>query len=113
MLVASLAVFTLVAAMGLMVVRDVWRGRPIDPVYPKIHAAAALLGSLFVILVALDGDTRLYTNIGMAVVIIGLGVMMALYSRKGKRVPQKLVAAHVALAVSCYVILAYYAFTSR
>lgn len=110
MLVGSLAVFTLVALMGLAMLCDVWNGRPVEPAYPILHAVAALLGSALVIFAALGGDTRLYLNIGMAVVIIGLGLVMGLASKKGKRVPRAILVAHMSLAVVCYLVLGFFAF---
>jgi hypothetical protein len=110
MLVGSLAIFTLVAVMGLMMLRDAWTGRPIECMYPLFHAGAALLGSAMVIAVALAGDTRVYANIGMAVVIILLGLVMGLASKKGKKIPKGILMAHMSLAVACYGLLAFFAF---
>jgi hypothetical protein len=108
MLMGALAVFTLVAAMGLVMVRDVWRGQAVDPMYPMLHAGAALLGSGLVIAAALAGDTRLYANIGLAVVIIILGALMGLSSKKGKKVSRVILMAHGGLAVACYGLLAFF-----
>ncbi|MFO1418694.1 MAG: hypothetical protein U1E83_08485 [Methylotetracoccus sp.] len=107
MLMGAFAAFSLVAAMGLAIVRDVWRGRAVDPFYPVVHGAAALFGSALVILVALEGDHRLYVNIGLAVVIILLGVLMGLQSKRGKKVSRGILAAHVSLALVCYGLLAF------
>jgi hypothetical protein len=107
MLMGSLAAFTLVAAMGLTMLRDAWRGIPLDPAIARLHAAAALVGSAFVIVVAMNGDSRLFVNIGMAVVIIGLGLAMGFAARKGMKVPRALLATHVGLAVVCYGLLAF------
>ncbi len=109
MLMGALAVFTLVAAMGVGMVCDVWRGRAVEPVYPLVHAGAALFGAVLVIAAAVKGDTRLYTNIGLAVVIIALGVLMGFYSKNGKRVPRAVIVAHAGLAVVCYGVLALFA----
>jgi hypothetical protein len=108
MLMGAFAIFTLVAVMGMAIVCDVWRGRPVEAIYPIIHGAAALLGSALVILVAVAGDTRVYLNIGLAVVIILLGLYMGLCSKKGKRVPRAVLATHVTLAVACYGLLAFF-----
>lgn len=109
MLMGAFATFTLVAVMGLVMLRDAWKGYAIEPSYPMLHAAAALVGSALVIVVALDGDSRVYTNIGLAVVIILLGAMMGLASKKGKRVPKGILVAHMGLAVACYGLLGFYA----
>lgn len=108
MLMGALAIFTLVAVMGAMMVCDVWRGRPVEPAYPLLHAGAAVLGSALVIAAALMGDTRLYTNIGLAVVIIALGIVMGLHGKKGKKVPRVIIVTHAGLAVACYAVLAFF-----
>ncbi len=105
----AFAVFTLVAVMGLSVVFSVWRGQAVEPGYPLLHGAAALFGSALVIVSALGGDTRLYVNIGLAVVIIGLGAVLGITAKKGKRVPKAILVTHVALAVVCYGILGFFA----
>lgn len=110
MLVGAFLTFTLVAIMGLMMVCDVWKGISVGAFYPRLHAGAALLGSALVIAAALDGDTRLYINIGMAVVIIGLGVYMGFCAKKGKRAPKGVIVAHAGLAVICYLLLGFYTF---
>lgn len=109
LLVASFAIFTLVALMGVAMLFDVWNGRPVGAAYPILHAAASLVGAVFVIVAALEGDTRLYINIGMAVVIIGLGLVMGLATKKGKRAPRSILVAHVGLAVVCYLVLGFFA----
>ncbi len=108
MLMGALATFTLVAVMGLMMVLNMARGLPPDPHYPKLHALGALIGSALVIVPALGGDERLYLNIGMAVAIIVLGLMMALAGKKGKKIPKAVLVAHAGLAVACYGILGFF-----
>lgn len=110
MLMGALAIFTLVAVMGLAMVVSVWRGQAVEAGFSILHGFAALLGSALVILSALGGDERLFVNIGMAVVIILLGLVMAVYARKGKKPPKAIIAAHVGLAVACYGILGFFTF---
>jgi hypothetical protein len=109
MLVFALAVFTLVALMGLAMALNIFRGGVHSKQYAMTHGGFALLGSALVIWAAIGGDERLYVNIGMAVVIIGLGAFMSI--RRAKGLPVKSLAVlHGLLAVSCYGILAYFAF---
>jgi NhaP-type Na+/H+ or K+/H+ antiporter len=110
MLVGAFAVFTLVAVMGLSILSNVWRGYPVELGYPLLHGFAALLGSALVIVSALGGDARLYLNIGLAVIIILLGVVMGLLVKKGKKAAKPILLAHVVLAVACYGILGFFAF---
>ncbi len=109
MLMGAFAVFTLVAVMGLSIVPGIWRGYAVEPMYPALHGAAALAGSALVIVAALEGDARLYVNIGLAVIIIVMGAAMGFLGKKGKRVPKGLLAAHAGLAVVCYGILGFFA----
>lgn len=109
MLMGAFSVFTLVAVMGLTIVASVWRGHSVEAGYPLLHGAAALFGSALVIVAALDGDTRLYLNIGLAVVIIVLGALLGIMAKKGKRAPKAIIVAHVGLAVVCYGILGFFA----
>ncbi|WP_348759253.1 hypothetical protein [Candidatus Methylocalor cossyra] len=99
--------------MGLTIVFDVWRGQSVGSFYPRLHGGAALLGSALVIGAALQGDTRLYVNIALAVVIIVLGVVMGVTAEKGKQVPKPIIFTHVSLAIICYLILAFFAFNPR
>lgn len=109
MLMGAFAVFTLVAVMGLTMLADVWRGHAVEPAYPLLHGGAALLGSALVIITALAGDTRLYVNIGLAVIIIVLGLMLGIMGKKGKKPNKPIILAHVGLAVVCYGILGFFA----
>lgn len=104
----AFAVFTLVAVMGMSMVHSFWRGYPVEQGYPIMHGSISLVGSAMVIEAALAGDTRLYLNIGLAVVIILLGVMMGVLSKKGKKVPKVIIASHIGLAVACYGILGFF-----
>jgi hypothetical protein len=72
----------------------------------------ALFFSVLVILAALGGDHRVWINIGLAVVIIPLGVWLC-YRRSRGIHPKGLVVIHGGLAVACFLILAYYASDPR
>ncbi len=109
MLVFALAVFTLVAVMGLGLIIDVLKGRPSSKTFALVHAGFALLGSALVILAALGGDNRVWVNIGLAVAIIVLGGLVSLRRHQGQQ-PKGLALAHGGLAVVCYLILALFAF---
>jgi cell division protein FtsW (lipid II flippase) len=111
MLVMSVAIFTLVAVMGLGMVFDIARGQGTPKFFAVTHAVFAALGSALVIWVALQGDNRVWINIGLAVVIILLGLTLSFKRAKGPA-PKGILALHGGLAVICYLILAYNAFTT-
>lgn len=110
MLILAVGVFTLVAVMGLGMVFDVFAGRGTSRLYAITHAGFAAFGSVLVILAALSGDSRVLINIGLVVVIVILGVTVSLRRAKGQ-CPKSVLVAHAGLAVVCYSILAYNAFT--
>ena len=110
MLIFAVAVFTLVAVMGLGLIVDVFKGSPSTKTFAILHAGFALLGSVLVILAALGGDSRVWINIGLAVVIITLGGLVSCRRHRDKPV-KALAVTHASLAVVCYLILVYFAFS--
>ncbi|WNV05699.1 hypothetical protein RP726_04580 [Candidatus Methylospira mobilis] len=104
----ALLVFTLVAIMGLFLAVDHFKGRPSDRQFAVAHAILAVIGSALVILDALQGDTRVFINIGLAVVIIALGLVLSIRKHKTGVAPKGILFAHAALAVVCYLILGYF-----
>ncbi|NOQ14314.1 MAG: hypothetical protein GQ583_07555 [Methyloprofundus sp.] len=105
LLVASFCIFTITAVLGLMIAVDIFRGRHPAPSASIVHGVSALLGSVFAISAALMGETRIYINIVMAVVIILLGVTAAVKRRKTGVAPKAILAVHILLAVVCYLLL--------
>lgn len=102
---ASFCIFTLTAVLGLMIALDLFRGKQPAPSSSVFHGVSALLGSVFAIAAALSGETRIYINIVMAVVIILLGVFAAIKRRKTGVAPKAVLSVHILLAVVCYLIL--------
>jgi len=108
MLLFALLIFTLVAIMGLFLACDHFRGLPSDRSFAVVHAILSLIGSALVIFAALEGDVRVYINIGLAVIIIGLGVLLSVTKKKTGTAPKGILIAHASLAVVCYLILGYF-----
>lgn len=111
MLVFAIAVFTLVALMGLGMILELFKGQRTPKIFALLHAGFALLGSGLVVFAALGGDNRVWPNIGMAVVIIVLGGIVSLRRHKGKSA-RGVALAHAGLAVACYLLLIYVASVS-
>lgn len=109
MLVFAMAVFTLVALMGAGLAMGVFKNGHQDPMFARLHGGLSLLGSGLVIWEAVEGDERMYINIGMAVAIIVLGVVMSHRRAKGQCV-KGLATAHGLLAVVCYGVLGFFTF---
>ncbi len=106
LLTSSLAAFTLVAVLGVLMAYDLFRGNPVSRPIVLTHAGIAVLGALLAIGAALAGDKRVYINIALVVVIVILGVMAAHKRHTTGQVQKGLLLAHAGVAVICYLILA-------
>ncbi len=106
LLTLSLAVFTLVALLGALIAYDLFRNVPVDRTLILTHAGLAVLGAALAIGAAALGDTRVYTNIALVVVIALLGFTAATRRYKTGQLQKPLILAHASLAVVCYLILA-------
>lgn len=112
MLGVALGLFTIVAGFGLRLAKDVFTGQISSSRSRFLHVGTAAAGSVLVIASALNGDQRLWINIGLAVVVIALGVALC-YQRAKHLQPKALVVAHGGIAVFCYAILAYFVFSPQ
>ncbi len=106
LLTSSLAAFTLVAILGVFMAYDLFRGNPVARQVVLTHAGVAVLGALLAIGAALAGDSRVYINIALVVVIVILGVTAAHKRYTTGKVQKGLILTHASLAVICYLILA-------
>lgn len=107
MLLLSLGAFTVVALIGLIMACDVFRKKPTSPIFKVLHVVFVLIGALAAIVAAFSGDTRVWINIVIALVIIGLGALLFAKRSKGEH-PKGVVIVHGGLAVTCYLLLAYF-----
>ncbi|WP_022947840.1 hypothetical protein [Methylohalobius crimeensis] len=106
LLTASLAVFTVVALLGLTIALDLFRGYPVDRRVVLTHAGLAVFGAALAVGAALLGDKRVYVNIALVVVIVILGFLAASRRYKTGQVQKGLIVGHASMAVICYLILA-------
>ncbi len=104
-LTASLAAYTLVAVLGLLIALDLLRGLPVDRKLVLTHAGTAVFGALLLIGTALGGDSRVYVNIGLVAIIAPLGFLAATKRYKTGVVPKNLILTHAGLAVIFYLLL--------
>jgi len=112
MLAVSVGLFTIVALIGLVLTRDVFRRKVPSGIMRYLHVCLATVGSLLVIFRAFTGDHRLFVNIGLAVTIIALGLLIWRQRATGAR-PRMTVFMHGGIAVPCYILLAYFKFTPQ
>ena len=112
MLSIALGLFTITALMGVTLATAVFKQKRSSRVLQLFHVCTAAVGSVLVIIDAFTGDARVWINIGLAVVIILLGIWLGFQRARGLH-PKRLVAVHGGLAAICYTILAYFAFVPR
>lgn len=108
MLKLSLAIFTVVALIGLMLARNVFAKRASSRAARTLHVLLAAAGSVLILFALSAGATHLWINVGLAVVIVALGVVLGIHRARGNH-PKNLVLSHAGIAVVCYLILAYFA----
>lgn len=108
MLMLSLAIFTLVALMGVSLGIDTFNGRESSRQFALVHGILAAIGAALVIGAYWQGDARVLTNIYLAVPIFLIGICLSSKRALG-RSPKGSVVVHGGAAVVCYVILGYYA----
>lgn len=107
MLVIAVICFTIVIALGILLVIGTFRGRASSRAVRLTHAGIALIGLGFVIAAMLQGNARLEVNIALAVVVIVLGVVSSAI-RAQKMNPSALIACHIGLALMFYLILVFF-----
>lgn len=107
MLMFSLAIFTLVALMGITLGIDAFKGRESSRQFALVHGVLAALGAALVIGAFWQGDGRVLTNIYLAVPIFLIGICLSSKRALGRSAKGSVVV-HGGAAVVCYVILAYY-----
>jgi hypothetical protein len=108
MLMFSLAIFTLVALMGVSMGLDAFKGRETPRQFAMIHGVLAALGAALVIGAAWQGDGRVLTNIYLAVPIFLIGICLSSRRALGSQA-KGMALIHGGAAAVCYAILAYYA----
>jgi len=112
MLGIALGLFTITALIGVALATAVFKERRSSKALQFFHVCTALVGSVLVIVDAFTGDVRVWIDIGLAVVIIALGIYLGFQRAHGLH-PKRLVVVHGGLAVICYLILAYFVFVPR
>lgn len=112
MLIYSLGAFTVVAVIGLIMTSDVFRKKRTSGIWRFLHVAFVLIGAVLAFIAAVSGDARVWINVTLAVIIIGLGCLIGLRRAKGEN-PGGLVLIHGGIAVVCYLLLAYFALFSH
>lgn len=110
MLWVSALAIGIVILVGFMMVLKIKSRKPIPTLYKGIHVIATIVGAVIALIAAITTDSRLWTNIILATIIVILGVIMAVGKLK-KKTAIKVLFLHAIIAITCYSIFLYYIIT--
>jgi len=96
---------------GFMMALKYKKREPVPVSYKVVHIVGTVVGALLALIAAWMGDTRIWMNVVLAVVIVILGLLMAFRIVK-KNSAKMVLYAHASIAVICYSLFLYYIFTS-
>jgi hypothetical protein len=109
MLWISALAIGIVIIVGFLMVSKRKKKEPVPTLYKAIHGIGTIIGASIVVIAAFMGDTRLWTNIILATIIVVLGLIMS-FGKLTKSSAIKILNLHMIIAITCYVIFLYYIF---
>lgn len=110
MLWVSALAIGIVIIVGFLMVFKIKKKEPIPTSFKGIHVVATIIGAVLALIAAITIDSRLWTNIILATIIVILGLVMALGKLK-KQSAIKVLFVHAAIGITCYSIFLYYIIT--
>ncbi len=102
----SVLLIGIVILIGFVMFFKQKSGTKISNVYKISHGLFALIGALIVLVAAFMGESKLWTNIVIAIIIVSLGLIMA-FGKMKKRSRKLILFIHASLAIICYGIFIY------
>ena len=97
----------IVIITGFLMISKRKRKESVPVFYKAIHGIGTAIGASIVVIAAFMGDTRLWTNIILATIIVILGLTMS-FGKLTKSTAKKILTFHMAVAITCYIIFLYY-----
>jgi len=104
--IAALAI-GIVIIVGFMMVSKRKKRQPVPVSYKLTHLIATIIGAVIALVAAVMGDTRIWTNVILAVIIVILGLVMA-FGKLKKSSAKTILLFHAAIGIICYIIFVYY-----
>lgn len=101
----------IVIIVGFLMALKYKKREPVPVSYKVIHIVGTIIGALIALLAACMGDTRIWMNVILAVLIVILGLPMAFHKVK-KNSARIVLYAHASIAIICYSLFLYYILTS-
>lgn len=109
LLVSALAI-GIVIIVGIMMYLRIRNRKPIPTSYKAIHGIATIIGAVLALYAAITFDSRIWTNVILAVIIVALGLAMASGKLK-KSNAKNVLYVHAGIGITCYCIFLYYIIT--
>lgn len=97
----------IVIIFGFLMVSKRKSKQPVPTSYKAIHIVGTIIGAVIALIAALMGDTRIWVNVILAVLIVVLGVFMGL-GKLTKSTAKPVLYSHAVIAIVCYTIFLYY-----
>lgn len=107
--VSALAI-GIVIIVGIMMFSRIKARKPIPTFYKGIHIIATVIGAVIALYAAFAIDSRLWTNVILAVIIVALGLTMA-WGKLKKSTAKTVLFVHAGIGITCYSIFVYYIIT--
>ena len=109
MLEISVILIGIVIIVGFLMASKKNKREAVPTIYKIIHAGCTLVGAAIVLIVALMGDNRLWTNIILATIIVILGIIMAV-KKLNKTTGKRILLLHASIGIICYALFVYLVF---
>ena len=106
MLIIAAISIGIVIIVGFMMASKRSKREKVPPVYKIVHGGFTFIGAALVLVAALMGDNRLWTNIILAAIIVILGIVMAL-GKVNKSTAKPVLYTHASIGIICYAIFLY------
>lgn len=97
----------IVIIVGFLMASKHKKREPVPVSYKVIHIAGTIVGASLALFAALMGDTHIWVNVILAIIIVILGIMMGL-GKVTKSSAKKVLYTHASVAIVCYTLFLYY-----
>lgn len=108
LLIAAISI-GIVIIVGFIMASKRSKREKVPSICKIVHGGFTFIGATLVLIAALMGDTRLWTNIILATIIVILGIVMAL-GKVNKSTAKPVLYTHATIGIVCYAIFLYLIF---
>lgn len=102
------AIFVAISiGFGIYMTLRILQKKPYTKRYPAAHLLTVAIGAILALIPALYGNTYLWPNIGLAVIVALFGCAVGFYKFRNSKNRLTTLAIHGILALICYLLLLY------